>query len=330
MDREFAFLPEATSSYAGEVDGLFLLLTGITAFFTLLIALSLLYFAIKYRRRSAHEVPRPIAGSLRLELFWTIVPLIIVLFIFYRASSVFFTMITPPADTMEIYVTGRQWMWMIQHAGGQREINQLHVPVGRPVKLTMTSVDVIHSFYVPAFRNKMDVLPGRYTTLWFEATKPGTYHIFCAEYCGTNHSAMVGTVTVMEPTQFQKWLASRADDSLADKGRKLFQNLHCLHCHSADTQAKAPLLENVYGKKVTLEGGQVLDANEAYLRESILNPRAKVVAGYKPIMPPYQGQISEEQMVHLMAFLRSLGPGQTPPRVENAELPPFLQELVVP
>jgi cytochrome c oxidase subunit 2 len=228
-------------------------------------------------------------------------------------------MITPPPDTLEVNVIGRQWMWHLQHSGGQREINTLHVPVGRPVKLTMTSADVIHDFAVPAFRVRQDVLPGRYTTLWFEATQTGTFHLFCAEYCGTNHSAMIGTVVVMEPRDFQRWLSANADGSPADAGRKLFQRLHCVTCHSGESRAKAPLLEGIHGKEIPLEGGGTATADDDYLRESILDPRKKVHDGFRPIMPPYAGQVTEEEMADLLAFLRTLGPGQTPPRVEKSE-----------
>jgi cytochrome c oxidase subunit 2 len=320
MESEFELFPKQASTFAPMVDGVFWELMAITAFFTVLIAGLLLRFAIKYRRRS-EEPPKPIEGSLRLELFWTIVPLVIVLYVFYRSTSVFFTMITPPADTMEVYVVAQQWMWKIQHVGGQREINTLHVPVGRAVKLTMTSQDVIHSFFVPAFRIKQDVLPGRYTTLWFEPTRVGRYHLFCTEYCGTGHSTMIGTVEVMEPRRYQEWLQGQADGSLAAEGRKLFQRLQCVACHSADAKVRGPLLEERYGKEAPLEDGRKALADDDYLRESILNPRAKVVAGFRPVMPPFAGQVSEDEVVQLIAFLKTLGRGQTPQRVESAEPP---------
>jgi cytochrome c oxidase subunit 2 len=320
MQGEFELHPAQASTTAPLVDGVYFELVAITAFFTLLIAFLLMYFAIKYRRRSEAERPRPVEGSLRLELFWTFVPLAIVLYIFYRSASVYFTMITPPRDALEIYVVGRQWMWTLQHPGGQREINYLHVPAGRPVKLTMTSQDVIHNFFVPAFRIKQDVLPGRYTTMWFQATTPGKYHLFCSEYCGTNHSTMVGTVEVMEPAEFQRWLGGQVDGAPASAGRKLFQRFQCVTCHSGDARARAPLLEGVYGKELPLDDGTTVRADEEYLRESIVNPRARVRAGYKPIMPPYN-RATEEQLVQLVAFLKTLGPGQTPPRVEKSGPP---------
>jgi cytochrome c oxidase subunit 2 len=219
---------------------------------------------------------------------------------------------------MQVYVVGRQWMWHIQHMGGQREINTLHIPVGKPVKLTMTSQDVIHSFYVPEFRVKQDVLPKRYTTLWFQATHPGRFNLFCAEYCGTNHSTMIGKVIAMDPTRYQQWLNERSDGSLASEGRKLFFSRQCIVCHSRETQ-RAPLLEELYLKRRPLETGEPVIADEEYLRESILNPRAKIVAGFRPIMPPYQ--LKEEEVTQLVAFIKSLGPGDTPPRIEGGAQP---------
>jgi cytochrome c oxidase subunit II len=320
MEPEFKLMPEQASTIAPLVDGVFWELNIVTIFFTVLIAGLLFYFGIRYRRRS-DAIPQPVAGSLRLELFWTGVPFLIVMYLFWRSTSVYFTMITPPANTMEIFVVGRQWMWTLQHAGGQREINALHVPANQPVKLTMTSQDVIHSFFVPDFRIKQDVLPGRYTSLWFNATRTGTYHLFCVEYCGTNHSTMIGKVHVLEPKAYQDWLQAQADNSLASAGRKLFLKLQCVVCHSADSKARAPVLEDIYRKEVPLDTGARVLADDEYLRESILNPRSKVVAGYRPIMPPYEGQIDETEMIELLAFLKTLERGQTPRRVESAEPP---------
>lgn len=320
MEGEFELHPKQASTVAPLVDGVYFELVAITVFFTLLIAILLMYFAIKHRRRSEDEQPRPVAGSLRLEIVWTVVPLLIAMYIFFRSAGVFMTMVTPPQDALEINVVGKQWMWTIHHTTGQKEINYLHVPAGRPVRLTMTSQDVIHNFFVPAFRVKQDVLPGRYTTLWFQATMPGKYRLFCSEYCGTNHSSMIGWVEVMEPAAFQAWLEGPADGSLASEGRKLFLKLQCQTCHSGDARARAPLLESIYGKQVPLDDGTNVKADEEYLRESIVNPRAKVVAGYKPIMPPYS-RLGEEDLLRLVAYLKSLGPGQTPPRVERGEPP---------
>jgi len=209
----------------------------------------------------------------------------------------------------------------LQHPGGQREINELHVPVNQPVRLTMISEDVIHSFYIPAFRIKQDVLPGRYSSIWFEATKTGTYDLFCAEYCGTDHSRMIGWVVAQDPSEYQEWLSSRADRSLATRGRQRFLQFQCITCHSADSRARAPVLEGLYNRQVPLQDGRTVIADENYLRESILNPRAKVVAGYEPIMPTFQGQIQEEELLELLAFIKALRPGETPRRNEESVAP---------
>jgi cytochrome c oxidase subunit 2 len=207
-----------------------------------------------------------------------------------------------------VNVVGKQWMWKLQHMEGRREINELHVPVGRPVKLVMTSEDVIHSFFVPAFRIKQDTVPGRYTTAWFEATTPGTYHLFCAEYCGTLHSGMIGRVVVMEPAAFQEWLSGADAQArpVAEAGAALFERQGCVSCHVKGNEGRGPWLAGVAGGPVTLEGGRTLVADDAYLRESIMNPRAHVVRGYEPIMPAYQGLLTEEQVMELIAYIKSL------------------------
>ncbi len=214
---------------------------------------------------------------------------------------------------MEIFVVGKQWMWKVQHPGGQREINELHVPVGRPVKLIMGSEDVLHSYYIPAFRVKADVIPGRYNTLWFQATTPGRYHLFCAEYCGTQHSGMIGEIIAMEPAAYQEWVSGgRAEDSPVAAGAKLFQDLACVSCHQAESQGRGPSLVNVFGHEVELQGGAKVLADEAYIRESILQPQAKIVAGYQPLMPTFQGLVTEEQLLQLIAYVKSLGQPDSP------------------
>jgi cytochrome c oxidase subunit 2 len=213
---------------------------------------------------------------------------------------------TPPGS-FEIYVVAKQWMWKIQHPEGLREINELHVPTGMPVRLVMTSEDVIHSFYVPAFRVKQDVLPGRYTSMWFQPTRAGKYHLFCAEYCGNQHSAMGGWVYVMEPAEYEKWLSGGSTgESMATTGQGLFERLGCSSCHRSEGGGRGPSLEGLLGKKVQLDSGQAVVADESYIRESILNPRAKIVGGYQPLMPTFQGQVSEEQLLQLVAYLKSL------------------------
>ncbi|HEX5708844.1 MAG TPA: cytochrome c oxidase subunit II [Pyrinomonadaceae bacterium] len=305
------FAPEQASTFAPEVDALYLFLVTLTMFFSVLISVLIVYFAVKYRRRSPTEVPRPRAGAIQLELLWTIIPLLISMGIFAWGASVYYKLYRAPEEAMEIYVVGKQWMWKFQHREGQREINELHVPVGARVKLIMTTEDVIHSFYVPAFRIKTDVVPGRYSYAWFEATKTGRYYLFCAEYCGTNHSGMGGHVVVMEPSEYQQWLAGGATDSPAEQGQAVFRERGCASCHAVEEdqpQGRGPILRNLFGSRVELDDGSSVVANEAYIRESILNPRAKTVAGFTQIMPTYQGQLSEEQILQLIAYLRTLNP----------------------
>ncbi len=303
----FPLFPEQASTHAGRVDALYFFLIALTAFFSLLIGFMVIGFAIRYRRRSPDDRPPAIYGSLALELTWTIIPLGIVAVIFFWSADVYLSLNRVPKDAIEVHVVGKRWMWKVQHITGQREINELHVPVGVPVKLTLTSEDVIHSFFIPAFRVKKDALPARYTTAWFQATKPGRYHLFCAEYCGTRHSNMIGSIVVMEPAAFQAWLAGGGPGvSLASAGEKLFQDLACVTCHKADSGARGPALDGLFGRPVALADGGTVTADETYIRESIVAPSAKVVAGYQPIMPTFQGLVSEEQLLQLVAYVRSL------------------------
>jgi cytochrome c oxidase subunit 2 len=315
MQSGFPLFPEAASTMAGQVDALYVFLVAMSAFFSLLIAASVVYCAIRYRRRSPDEVGGSFHASMVLEVTWTIIPLGIVLFLFFWGARVFFLQVEPPANALELTATGKQWMWRFQHPEGQREINALHVPTGQPIRVEMISEDVLHSLYFPAFRTKMDVVPGRYTTLWFEATKPGTYHLFCAEYCGTQHSGMVGWVEVMTPEDYEHWLAggAAADKPAAAAGADLFASIGCNTCHVEQGGGRAPSLRGVFGKQVQLTSGQTVVADASYLRRSILEPPADVVAGYQPIMPTYKGQISEENLFKLIAYIKSLGEaGGTP------------------
>jgi len=302
---EFPLFPPRASTLAGSVDHLYFFLLGLTAFFSTLIFLVIVYFAIKYRRRSDADRPAEIHGSTALEIVWTAIPLVIVMFIFGWGVRIFYLRSRAPADAMNVYVVGKQWMWKIQHPEGRSEINELHVPLGVPVKLLMTSEDVIHDFSIPAFRIKQDVLPGRYTTEWFEATRTGDFHLFCAQYCGTLHSGMVGRVVVMEPAEFQAWLAEAPQaPSMTAEGRRLFTRLNCATCHS--DPRKAPALAGRFGSTVTLADGRRAVVDAEYLRESILWPRAKTVAGFPPVMPAYQGQLNESQVLDLVAYIESL------------------------
>jgi cytochrome c oxidase subunit 2 len=292
---------------AFRVDTLYFFLVAVSGFFGLLIAGLIVYFAIKYHRRDHDAVGAQMGGGLLLEIGWTVIPFLITIVIFLWGASVFFAMSRPPDEVLTIYVVGKQWMWKIQHADGQREINELHVPVGRAVKLVMTSEDVIHDFSIPAFRTKADVIPGRFTQIWFEATKPGRYHLFCAEYCGTRHSGMIGSVTVMEPSDYQTWLSGGAPEgSLASVGEQLFADLTCNTCHRPDARARGPALEGLFGKPVQLHDGTVVTANESYLRESILTPNAKITAGFQPVMPAFQGLVREEDLLALIEYIKAL------------------------
>jgi len=300
--------PVQASTMAPDVDHLLYFLLAVSTFFTCLIFFCIFYFAIRYRRRGEKEIPREVEGSLALELAWSIFPALLTMVMFVWGANIFIRMQRPPDDAIPVYVVAKQWMWKLQHMEGQREINELHIPVNRPVKLIMTSEDVIHSFYVPAFRTKQDVLPGRYTTEWFQPSAPGRYHLFCAEYCGTKHTGMIGWIDVMEPADYQSWLGGgRGTGTLAEGGEKLFQSLACINCHHLTDQGRCPSLVAIYGQPVKLSTGQTVKADEAYIRESILNPTAKVVAGYQPIMPTFQGLVSEEDILQLIEYIKSLG-----------------------
>jgi cytochrome c oxidase subunit II len=316
MQGWIPLVPDSASTFSWKVDALYFYLSGVTLFFTLLISAMLIFFVIRYRRRTPYEIPRPVAGSHKLETLWTVIPFVIAMTMFGWGARVYFEQYKPPANAIEVYVVGKQWMWKLQHATGQREINQLHVPVGRKIKLIMTSEDVIHDFFVPAFRTKMDVVPGKYTTLWFEATKAGTYHLFCAEYCGMNHSGMTGSVIVMEPREFDNWLSGNTGSMTpASAGQQLYQTLGCASCHGANGEGgRGPTLAGAFGKVTPLQSGESVRVDEVYIRESILNPQAKLVAGLGPIMPTFQGQVSEDQLVQLVAYIKSLqASGQTTP-----------------
>jgi cytochrome c oxidase subunit 2 len=304
---KFPLFPEQASTGASQVDALYLFLTGISVFFIAIIFLPMVYFLFKYRRGNpANRSPLRVS-TMKIEVVWTVIPLLLAMVIFAWGARVYFDMEVPPAGALEINVVAKQWMWKIQHQEGNREINELHVPVGRTVKLTLASQDVIHSFYVPAFRIKQDVVPGRFTTEWFKPTRVGDYHLFCAEYCGSSHSQMIGTVHVMEPAQYQAWLTrGQAGDTMVQSGAKLFRELGCSGCHMGNAAIRAPRLEGLYGKPVPLQGGQVIRADDQYIRDSILLPASQITAGYEPLMPTFQGHITEEELVQLIAYIKSL------------------------
>src|SRR6202050_2861037 len=305
MVDNFPLWPDRASTAAGNVDALFIFLLIVSGLMTLLIFSAWISCAARYRNRKGVPAEQ-IEVSIPLELTWSIIPLGVFMVIFAWGAVVYFKSRTPPRDATEVYVVAKQWMWKLEHAEGQREINELHVPVGRDVKLIMTSQDVIHSFYVPVFRMKQDVLPGRYTVAWFRATKPGTYHLFCAEYCGTQHSGMIGSIVVMEPAQYEAWMSGGPAGPLSVTGEKIFAELGCSTCHRSDTQGRGPNLQGVFGNPVALADGRTQIADENYIRECILDPGAKRVKGFQPIMPTFQGLVSEEQVNALVAYVKSL------------------------
>jgi cytochrome c oxidase subunit 2 len=308
----FPLFPDVASTIARSVDLLYFFLTAITAFFTLLIFTFIFYFAVKYRRRPDRASEQVEASGAHqgygLEIAWSVVPFVITLVMFTWGSSLYIANSRVPDQAMNIAVVGRQWMWKIQHPNGRREINELHVPLGQPVRLTLASQDVIHSFYIPAFRVKQDVVPGRYLTMWFQPARAGEYHLFCAEYCGTYHSGMIGRVVVMQPQDFQKWLGGVTEESPVQTGEKLFSAFDCVDCHATGARQRGPQLGGLFGTEVLLESGRQVKFDENYIRESIINPNAKIVKGFPAVMPAYRGQLSEEQILDLIAYIRSLTP----------------------
>jgi cytochrome c oxidase subunit 2 len=310
MQSGIQLLPVQASTIAPAVDSLYFFVLAVTAFFALVVVVLVLYFAIKYRDDTGEKVGAPITGSIPLEIGWSLIPFFVAMAIFVWATVVFFQIVRPPDQTLEIYSTGKRWMWRFQHVDGQREINQLHVPVGRAVKVTFTSEDVLHDLYIPAFRVKADAIPGRYSSIWFTATKTGEYHLFCAEYCGTRHSGMIGTVYVMAPEAYQAWLTSAGvTGSLASRGEQLFQQLACTTCHLSDGKGRGPSLAGVFGSQVALSNGQTVVADDTYIRESILTPQMKLVNGYQPLMPTFQGLVNEEGLMSLLEYVKSLSAG---------------------
>ena len=315
--------PEQASTFAWQVDLLYFYLIAVSLAFTIPIVVAIFAFGLKYREKVKYGKGADIHGSMVLEVTWSIIPFVVSMTIFLGGAIVFFHQYTPPEDSMQIYVVGKQWMWKMQHETGQREINELHIPVGRNVKLTMTTEDVIHDFSVPAFRTKADVVPGRYTYLWFNADKPGKYRLFCAEYCGLNHSGMGGYVYVMEQRDFDNWLSGNVSGQTpVEAGRDLFENkLGCASCHAGGPQQRGAKLEGIFNKEVQLVGGSTVVADDQYIRNSILNPSSQVVEGFQPIMPTFKGQVTEEQLNALVAYIKSLTPGASTGSTSSAPGP---------
>ncbi|HEX8712598.1 MAG TPA: cytochrome c oxidase subunit II [Terracidiphilus sp.] len=325
--QHFPLFPPEASQLAPQADALFFFLVLISLVGLTVVVLLIVGFAILYSKKR-HPNAVQIEGSTLLETTWTIIPLGLFLIVFVWGALIYFRVYTPPANAMNIYVVGKQWMWKVEHPGGQHEIDALHIPTGVPIQLTLISQDVFHSFSIPAFRVKREAIPGRYTSVWFEATQVGTYHIFCTQYCGTNHSQMIGEVYVMTPENYRKWLAgSTSGQSLAQNGERLFASLSCNACHNSRPDARGPNLVGVYGSQLTLQNGESVTADDAYLRQAILDPAQHVTQGYTPIMPTYQGQISEDGVIALVEYIKNL---QTDYRIQQTvnttDIPPQMEE----
>lgn len=299
--------PAAISQYAREVDWLVFGFTLLLVILVVPMFAALVWFTIRYRQGSAADRSHRVRRSVAIEASWSIIPFLLSLVFFLWAASLFFRLYHPPAGALNINVVAKQWMWKVQHPGGQREIDELHVPIGVPVELTMISQDVIHSLFLPALRIKQDVLPDRYTHLWFNADKTGEYLLECAEFCGTEHSHMRGRLIVMARADYQRWLdQSSVDETLAARGERLFRGYGCSGCHEIGAAVRAPALEGLYGRPVPLSDGTTAIADARYIRDSILLPRQQIVAGYQPLMPSFAGRIAEEDLIAVIAYIQSL------------------------
>ena len=314
MDKFHLFPPQASTS-AHEVDALYFALTLISLFFVAVIFLPILFFCLKYRQGSPADRSNPSSGSNLIEFGWTTLPTLMGLALFAWGAVDYFQIERKPDNAIQVQVVGKQWMWKIQHAEGKREINELHIPIDQTVALTLTSQDVIHSFFVPAFRVKQDVVPGKYTSEWFKATRAGEYHIFCSQYCGTQHARMIGRVVVMQPRDYEHWLKTgEQTESIVRAGERLFHDRGCSGCHSPNSKFHAPLLQGLYRNPVPLADGTMVTANDQYLRDSILQPAKQITAGYDNIMPSFSGHLSEEEIMQLIAYLKAIGQQEPPPR----------------
>ena len=319
--NNFPLFPRQASTIAVDIDRLYIALIALCGLTALGIVITIIVLAFKYRKGALNAYSPEQTAPYWLEYIWTTIPFFIFMGIFFWGAWVYFKAYRVPDDTTDVYAVGKQWMWKFQHEGGQSEINDLHVPVGRPIRMIMASEDVIHSFFVPEFRIHRDVIPSRYTFVWFQATKAGEYHLFCSQYCGTDHSKMIGTVYAMEPEDYQNWLSGGVKGSPADEGQKLFQSLACITCHTGDSSGRGPVLAGLYGTTVMLANGQQVKADENYLRESILNSTAKVVAGFQPIMPNFQGQVDEQKLIDLISYIKSMKAPELNPAAQGAPAP---------
>ena len=315
----FPMSPPSASTFAGEYDALFFTLCALTLFFTAIVVAAVIYFVVRYKEGSTADRSRPVYEDGRLEMAWSIIPGLIGLVIFAWGALQYIHYRKPPKEAQEIYVIGKQWMWHAMHENGVRENNTLHVPVGQPVKLTMISQDVIHAFYIPAFRAQMMVVPGRYTGMWFQATQAGEYHLFCNMYCGTQHSEMGGTVVAMQPKDYANWLANGGNSvspmTMEQAGARIYSKVGCVSCHGNEDSLRGPSLYGIYGKKRQFSNAAAVFADEAYLRESILKPHDKLTVGYDKTMPVYQGQLSEEDLLNLLAYIKNISATSLPMKV---------------
>jgi cytochrome c oxidase subunit 2 len=308
MNAAFHLFPQSASTAAGRYDTLFLVQMLLIGFVAFAVALLIVYFSIRYRRNSLADRSHAPTTGRGIEIAWTLIPLLLFIATFAWAAWDYTQLYREPPNAMPVFVVAKQWMWKLEHANGKREIDELHVPLGQPVRLVMTSQDVIHSFFVPAFRIKQDVVPGRYTTIWFTPTQTGEFHLFCAEYCGTDHAGMHGRIVVMQPSEFTAWLqAGNTQSGMAARGFELYRRYGCSGCHEAQSSVHAPDLHGLLGRTVHLSDGRTLVADEAYIRDSVLLPRKDVVAGYAPIMPSFAGQIGEEDLLAIIEYIRSTG-----------------------
>jgi cytochrome c oxidase subunit 2 len=314
----FSLLPPAASSMAGRTDALFFTLAGVSAVLALALACLAIFFCVRYRSGSSADRSNAPTHANGLEWTWTIVPMLVFIGLFVWAAYDYAALVRIPAGAEPVFVVAKQWMWSVEHANGRIEKDELHVPLGKPVRLLMTSEDVIHSFYVPAFRLKQDVVPGRYESLSFTATRPGTYHLLCAEFCGTDHAVMAGGVVVMPQPDYERWLAgAAADRTMAQRGQALFREHGCIGCHDARSTVHAPDLDRLFGRRIFTQDGRVLVADENYIRDSIVEPLKDVVAGYAPIMPSFKGQLSEQDILDLVQYLRTKDDGPPPGKPES-------------
>jgi cytochrome c oxidase subunit 2 len=319
MNQGIQFFPETASAHASEMNWLF---AGLLITSTMILALVfglMVVFCIRYRRNSGVERGNRLGKTWRVEVGWTSATFVLFLGLYFWGANLYMKLHQPPSNTTDIYIVAKQWMWKVEHPGGQREINEMHIPVDRPIRLVMTSQDVIHDFAIPAFRIRQDVLPGQYETMWFKPTQVGQYRLFCAEFCGTEHSHMTGTITVMEGGEYQRWLDSQGPgETLVAQGADLFRQYGCSGCHGAASTVHAPSLNGLFGRPVPLADGSMVTADERYIRDSILLPKSQIAAGYPPIMPSFAGQIGEEDLLKLISYVKSLG-NDSPGTGERAE-----------